>query len=246
MRTGFILISAVFAACFFAERRWPLRQWTQPRLSRLLTNLSLGILSAGLVRLLFYSSVLETAALTSSRNWGLLGFFPLNSRVGGLVSFLLLDYTLYLWHWMNHNVPFLWRFHNVHHVDLDLDVGTSARFHVGELSLATGFRLLQIVVIGVDPLTLLIFDAVVWPATPRMHGIHHSIVQGETNSNFSTVFSFWDRLHSTLRLNVPQAALSIGVPSYRRPDETTFLQSLLLPFRRQRPWRLPDGTIPHR
>lgn len=266
---GLILIVAVFTLCFIGERLYPLRRWTQPRLRRIIANLSIGILSAVLVRVLLYSFVLKTAACTTNNRWGLLAHLPSPPWLQGAFGFLLLDYTLFIWHWMNHQIPFLWRFHNVHHVDLDLDVTTSSRFHVGELTLATFFRVLQVILIGVGPMTLFLFDTVVWPATefhhsnlrlplkferilsklivtPRMHGIHHSIVQGETNSNFSTVFSFWDRLHSTMRLNVSQAELSIGVPSYRHPDEINFLQSLLLPFRTHRSWRLPDGAVPER
>jgi sterol desaturase/sphingolipid hydroxylase (fatty acid hydroxylase superfamily) len=79
--------------------------------------------------------------------------------------------------------------------------------------------------------------------TPRMHGIHHSQVRNETNSNYSVVFSWWDRLHRTLGLNIPQSAIVIGVPAYSNPADNRLMDDLLLPFRRQRDyWRLPDGT----
>jgi sterol desaturase/sphingolipid hydroxylase (fatty acid hydroxylase superfamily) len=35
---------------------------------------------------------------------------------------------MYVWHRLNHRVPWLWRFHLVHHTDLDLDVSTALRF----------------------------------------------------------------------------------------------------------------------
>jgi sterol desaturase/sphingolipid hydroxylase (fatty acid hydroxylase superfamily) len=82
--------------------------------------------------------------------------------------------------------------------------------------------------------------------TPRMHGVHHSIVQEETDSNYGTILTLWDRLHRTLRLNIPQEKITIGVPSYRDPKEQTFLKSLLFPFQKQRKWALPDGSIPRR
>ena len=69
--------------------------------------------------------------------------------------------------------------------------------------------------------------------TPRMHGIHHSIVADEANSNFTNLFNIWDRLHGTLRLNVPQGEIMIGVPAYRGEHELTFVPLLLMPFRRQ-------------
>ena len=61
-------------------------------------------------------------------------------------------------------------------------------FHHSNLRLPIGFeRLLSKIIV-----------------TPRMHGIHHSQVRRENNSNFGTVFTWWDRLHRTLGLNIPQ------------------------------------------
>jgi len=80
--------------------------------------------------------------------------------------------------------------------------------------------------------------------TPRMHGIHHSIVPEETASNWSSGLTLWDWLHGTFRLNVPQDAVTIGVPAFRAPEEVTLPKVLTMPFGEQRDsWRLPgDGT----
>ena len=69
----------------------------------------------------------------------------------GVVTFLLLDLSFYYWHRANHVWPFLWRFHNVHHVDPDLDVSTSIRFHFLEIAFSAAFRALQVIVIGGEP-----------------------------------------------------------------------------------------------
>ena len=82
--------------------------------------------------------------------------------------------------------------------------------------------------------------------TPRMHGIHHSIVQRETNSNWGTVFCWWDSLHRTLRRDITQDAITIGVAAYRDETELTLGKLFVLPFRAQRAWRLPDGEVPDR
>jgi sterol desaturase/sphingolipid hydroxylase (fatty acid hydroxylase superfamily) len=82
--------------------------------------------------------------------------------------------------------------------------------------------------------------------TPRMHGIHHSIVQRETNSNWGTVFCWWDYLHQTLRRDITQDAITIGVAAYRDETELTLGKLFVLPFRAQRAWRLPDGEVPDR
>jgi len=84
--------------------------------------------------------------------------------------------------------------------------------------------------------------------TPRMHGMHHSIVPEETNSNWSSgVLSLWDWLHHTLRLNVPQQDVTIGVPAYRQPHEVTLVHSLAMPFEAQRPtWQFLEDRQPTR
>jgi len=82
--------------------------------------------------------------------------------------------------------------------------------------------------------------------TPRTHGIHHSQVQRETDSNFGVVLTLWDRLHRTLRLNVPQQALTIGVPAYPEAARQTVARLLALPLAPLRPWARPDGSVPGR
>ena len=98
------------------------------------------------------------AAAGRARGLGLLRRLPLPRALRMVLGFLLLDYTLYLWHRMNHRVPFLWRFHAVHHIDLDLDSTTGLRFHFGELSLAAGFRAAQVLLLGVDGGTLRVWQ----------------------------------------------------------------------------------------
>ncbi len=137
--------------------------------------------------------------------------------------------------------------------------------HLGELTFSIGFRILQVLAIGVDPLSMAIWETVVFVSilfhhsntripigiervlvkvmvTPRMHGIHHSAREGETNSNWSNFLSIWDYAHSTARLNVPQQAIVIGVPAYRHPADVTIGTVLTMPFRRQRAdWRDAPG-----
>jgi len=71
--------------------------------------------------------------------------------------------------------------------------------------------------------------------TPRLHGIHHSSVSEETNSNWSSGLTVWDYLHGTLRLDVPQQTITIGVATYPTPADVTLANSFALPFMPQRP-----------
>jgi len=83
--------------------------------------------------------------------------------------------------------------------------------------------------------------------TPRMHGIHHSQVQRETNSNFGVIFSWWDRLHRTLGLNIPQSKIEIGIAGYALPEDNKLWRTLVMPLLKQRDyWRKSDGGTPER
>lgn len=269
MPVRFGLVAGMLALGLALESLWPLRRATQSKPRRVLVNLSLAAVAFLLLRATFYAPVVRLSEAVAVRHAGLLGLLPLSNPWKIVVGVLMLDYTLYLWHRLNHGPAILWRFHNVHHADLDMDVSTASRFHFGELLLSSGFRAGQIVVFGVDPFTLVLFETMITVAaqfhhanvrlplrleralnllfvTPRMHGIHHSLVRSETDSNFSTVFSFWDRLHRTNRLDVPQGEVVIGVPGYRDAGELSFRGCLLLPFRPLRPWRMADGFVPSR
>jgi sterol desaturase/sphingolipid hydroxylase (fatty acid hydroxylase superfamily) len=150
-----------------------------------------------------------------------------------------------------------------------LDISTAWRFHIGEVLLSVIFRGGMVVIIGAAAPLVLLYEVLYEAATafhhsnwqlpfaterrlnkvivtPRMHGIHHSIVLRETNSNYSIIFSFWDRLHGTVRLNVPQEKIVIGVPSYRSIDGQKNSHLLALPFKPPQQWLLPDGTKPER
>jgi sterol desaturase/sphingolipid hydroxylase (fatty acid hydroxylase superfamily) len=267
---GTPLLVGLFLLLLGLETWRPLRQRVQARWERLVTNGLLAATAAATLRLAVIPVVVAVSSLARQANFGLLPLLPLPEPVRWVVALLVLDYTVYVWHWLNHTVPFLWRFHRVHHTDLDLDVSTAFRFHAGELLLSAFWRSAQMVFLGVGPTLALLFEVVQEAATefhhsncrlppgmervlnrvlvtPRMHGIHHSIVERETNSNWSVLFSWWDRLHRTLRLDLPQEAIVIGVPAYRDPCELTFFFLLLMPFQKQRPtWLLPDGTSPDR
>ena len=92
------------------------------------------------------------------RNCGLVKWLRLPCWLEVPLALILLDYSLYLWHVAFHKIPFLWRFHQVHHVDLDMDASTAIRFHFGEMAISTGLQTFQILTIGVSPLTFSIWN----------------------------------------------------------------------------------------
>lgn len=216
-------------------------------------NLAIAGLAAATVQLAETPVVLPVARWVTARGWGVTRALPGPGWLRGIVAVLLLDYTLYVWHVLTHRVPLLWRFHLVHHVDLDLDATTGLRFHAGELAISVPWRVAQIAAIGVSPAALASwqtltlasvlfhhsntrlperFEAVLSRllATPRLHAIHHSIDPAQTDSNFSSGLSIWDRLHGTWRLDAQPEDVTIGVSGYQDPEAVALARLLRLPF----------------
>jgi len=261
--SGAAVLGTVFVALFVLQLRWPLRTIVMPALRHLFTNLALATTAAIAIRLAVIPAGIATTRWAHDYGFGLLNWLVLPNWAEIPMSFLLLDFSSYYWHRLNHRQPLLWRFHNVHHVDLDLDVSTALRFHFGEITLSTLFRVLQLAAIGASVTTFLTFETCFEAATefhhsnwrlpfrlerllnlvfvtPRMHGIHHSVKQRETDSNYSTIFSWWDRLNGSFRPIDEHAGVRIGVPAYHDAREQTVFRLLLLPFRKQRHyWQWP-------
>lgn len=261
------VIVVAFGAMFFFERRRPLRLSVESKTRRLVRNLTTGSTALAVSMLLQAPLLVPISRWAMTRRAGLLNTVAMPEAVRAIVSIVLLDYTLWFWHYANHRVPLLWRFHLVHHVDRDMDASTALRFHFGEHAFSVLYRAVQIVVIGASPFAvwtwqLILFASILfhhsnvelpleWErrlvrfvVTPRMHGIHHSDRLSETNSNWSSLFSWWDYLHRTIMLAVPQNEVTIGVPAYRSASDVTIGRILLLPFVRQRrDFHLSDGSI---
>lgn len=264
------LVAGTFLALALLERRRPLRRSVESKLQRTGRNLAIAALGSVAVQVAEMPIVSRVAAAVERRHWGLLKGVRLPVWLEVSAAVLLMDYTLYVWHVLTHRIPALWRFHAVHHIDLDLDASTAVRFHFGELTLSTPWRVAQVAVIGTCPRALSIWqtgllmsilfhhsnvELPLWLergvgrvfVTPRMHGIHHSQVRDETDSNWSSGLTLWDWLHGTLRLNVPQREITIGVPAFSDPDDVTLPKMVALPFEPQKPhWVGPNGAEPSR
>lgn len=265
-----ILFVALIVVLFILEQFFSLRKNKRALIPRLIVNVSLSLLSLAIVFYAVFPAQQKTLMWTSKTSFGLLHLFELPLVIESVIAFLLMDLAFYYWHLLNHKIPVLWRFHNVHHIDPDLDVSTAFRFHFGEIGLSTLFRIIQISIIGVSPFVFLIYELcfttntifqhsnIKLPiklervlnkiiVTPRMHGIHHSQMMNETNSNYSTVFSWWDKIHKTIRLNIPQDKIVIGIPAYQKSEDNNLLNVLLLPFKKQREyWKNSDGIVLNR
>ena len=251
------LLACAVGLLLAMEWAFPLRRRRSSAGRRVLTNLLVSGVALAVGAFVVRPIAVRLVGWSADGHFGLLRMIPLPAWLQFALGLLLMDLTFYYWHRINHEIPLLWRFHSVHHLDPDMDVTTSFRFHAGEMLFSAGFRAVQVVLLGVSPPIYFVYEGVFQIATlfhhsnlripirvervlnrvfvtPRMHGVHHSVVRHEVNSNYSVVFCFWDRLHRTMMLNVPQAAIIIGVAGYLETADNTFLNLFLLPFRRRR------------
>ncbi len=250
------LMFAAGLACFgWLELRRPYRPPSQPRTRRWLTNLGLTAVNNLGLALIFGAATAAVTAHVAARQVGVLNMTAGPAWLKTIAAVALLDFMLYVWHLLNHEVPLLWRFHRVHHSDLNMDVSTSTRFHLGELILSVPIKMGLIYMAGVDWVALLVFEtAVVLQAQfhhsslrlpepldrawgrlfipPSLHRVHHSVIIRERNSNYGTILSLWDRLMGTLNSHADQSAIRIGVGAYPRPEKLGLTRLLVMPFTR--------------
>ncbi len=172
-------------------------------------------------------------------------------RIAFIIIFF--DLWMYIWHVMVHRSAFLWRFHRMHHSDPNMDVSTALRFHPGEIIISTILRWGVFLILGVTAYDLLLYETIMLPiiffhhsnyylpekidkvlrgiiVTPWMHWVHHSHIFKETNSNYGTIFSIWDRLFSTFRLRKDPANIHYGLDEIQSSKWQTFIGMLKTPF----------------
>ena len=220
-----------------------------------LANILLGVGNAAIVAFVFAAATLVVTEGARERSFGLLHLFqaPTAVRVG--LAILLFDAWQYLWHRLNHRLPLLWRFHSVHHADPEVDASTALRFHTGEIVLSATARLAVLPILGLTVGQLFIYETILLPiilfhhsnvrvpvtldrslrwliVTPWMHWVHHSDYQPETDSNYASVFSFWDRIFGSFRLRADPGELSLGLEEMERSEWGTLRGMLAMPFRR--------------
>ncbi|MDE2490382.1 MAG: sterol desaturase family protein [Elusimicrobia bacterium] len=245
-----LMIGAALALeLLFGRRRSP-----RPRRSRWPANLGLGCLA----RLGTGNLILWVHAI--SAGWGYRvgrGFFD---RLGWdlLVKYaaflLVVDFAQYWGHRLQHSVPLLWRIHAIHHTDLEVDATTTARVHplqalvniatatvalmLGLGGIVLGFRTLKqafSVASHTNVRVPALLDRVLrwFIVTPSYHLVHHSAIGTEMNSNYCSVFTFWDRLFGTYTelSRLPVGPGAFGLAERRDPMRLGFWRLMLLPFR---------------
>ncbi|HEX6984553.1 MAG TPA: sterol desaturase family protein [Planctomycetaceae bacterium] len=229
---------------FFAGRR---HRWRHAG-----RNVAIALLNTVVLAVVFGALTVAVAGWADRRDLGLLHRTDLAGLWRLPVALLLLDGWLYIWHRLNHRVPLLWRFHRMHHADREMDVTTATRFHLGEHVGAATLRLGLIPLFGVTAAEILVYETLVvavtmfhhanvsigrldaplrWlTVTPFMHKVHHSRLRHETDSNYSTLFSFWDRLAGTYRARQDPETIELGLDGFDDDRWQTVGGMLRTPF----------------
>jgi sterol desaturase/sphingolipid hydroxylase (fatty acid hydroxylase superfamily) len=195
------------------------------------------LLNALAVATLAAPLIANIARWTEESRFGLLNQLSLPPPIATGAAILLFDGWLYLLHRANHKFGFLWRFHRVHHSDPEMDATTALRFHTGEVLISSALRLAVIPLLGIALWQLLVYESLMMPvimfhhsnvnlpekvdrrlrvliASPAIHRVHHSRARVETDSNYSIIFSFWDRMWGTFRTRRDGHPVHFGLDEY--------------------------------
>jgi sterol desaturase/sphingolipid hydroxylase (fatty acid hydroxylase superfamily) len=252
LKAGAAVILLTIFWCW--ETWWPFFGHREGRLRHAGRNLAVALINTVILGLLFGSFTVAVAEWTGRYQYGLSNALDVGGPIRFVLGLLLLDGWMYVWHRANHTIPLLWRFHRMHHSDPHMDVTTATRFHLGEHVGSSLLRLGLIPLLGLDVWHLIVYDTLViaitqfhhadislgrWDrwlrffiVTPNMHKVHHSDWRPETDSNYSTVLSVWDRLAGSFRMRPDPRTLVFGLKEFTDPSWQTWWGMLTTPFAR--------------
>lgn len=255
----FIRLSFFFCI-FLIMATWeviqPCRTLSINKTTRWFSNISLVVLNSVTLRLAFPIAATGFALFCSQQNWGLFNFLDWPNWLEILLAIIILDCVIFWQHVAFHYIPFFWRFHKVHHADLDYDVTTGSRFHTIEIILSMSIKFFAILLLGPSVVAIIIFEVIlngmamfnhanislpkpidrvlrIFVVTPDMHRVHHSVIPDELNRNFGFNLSCWDKLFNTYReaTRAGNHDMIIGLDDYRDKKITSNLWNMLkIPF----------------
>lgn len=258
----FGVFAFVFLALAAIELARPKRGLSLAKPRRWLTNLGIAGIDALLLRVMAALAVpvaaIAAAVFAQAHGIGLLNQVDWPDWLKIAIALLALDLAIWAQHLASHKVPLLWRLHQVHHADRDIDVTTAVRFHPVEIALSMLWKIVVVVPLGAPPLAVFLFEVIlnacamfnhanialpqkldralrIVLVTPDMHRVHHSVLRAEHDRNYGFNLSLWDRLFRTY-LAEPrdgQQGMRIGLDTYQSEAPAKLGWSLWLPFRKQ-------------
>ncbi len=248
-----ISIISLLILIYILETIFPHYPGRKGRARHAFPHITTAVLNGLLTRFALAGITMSVIAWAQERSLGIFRLPDAWGLVAPVTAFILFDIWMYYWHMANHRLPFLWRFHRAHHSDIAMDTTTALRFHPGELVLSTFIRLPILVLLGMKFEEVLLFEVMLnssalfhhsnlavpeaWDrvlrlfiTTPNMHRVHHSVVLSETDSNYTSILSVWDRLAQTYRIRSDTRAINLGLPQYREDEYQRLWGFLKTPF----------------
>lgn len=253
--TRLIIFGLTLATLCLFETIYPRRKLRFNRKVRWPANFTIMLLDTLLLRLLFPMSAVAFAQYLESIQFGLLNVIQLSETLKIILAVIYLDLCIYWQHVIFHKIPLLWRFHRMHHTDLDFDVTTASRFHPIEILLSMIIKFFVIALIGAPAFAVFIFEVILNASsmfnhsniaiptsidrflrrlivTPDMHRIHHSVYVYETNSNYGFFLSWWDCLFHSYTKNPKDdhEEMKIGLYDFQEEKFLKLKEMLKNPF----------------
>ena len=253
-RTLILLGGIVFF--WMLEGMIPLYSFRYKKINHALLNLFFTTTTA-IIGFGFAFLLLKSTLYVGNEQIGFIHIFNLPTWANVIISLLLLDLIgAYLVHFIQHKVPWMWKFHLVHHSDMNVDVTTGLRHHPGETVFRIIFTIIGVFVSGASIGMVMLYQSlsVLFAhithaninipkkidsilsyvlVTPNMHKIHHHYEMPLTDSNYGNIFSIWDRLFNTFSFINKQKSVVYGIDTYMDKSETNNLGTLLsIPFKK--------------
>ena len=247
---------AILSAIALWETILPKRPWRLSRWTRWTNHILLSAINTIVVRLVIPLTAAAYALTLEAEGIGLLNWLVLPTWLAVVIGVLILDLAIYAQHVWFHKLEFFWRFHRMHHTDLDFDVTTGVRFHPIEIVISMLIKFAVISLLGPPAIAVVVFEILLnatsmfnhgnlrmpkmvdrylrlFLVTPDMHRVHHSVIRDETDSNFGFNLPWWDRIFGTYR-DQPREGhsdMSIGLPIFRVEQEIRLDRLITQPFR---------------
>jgi len=257
LRLTFFL--SILIILIIAEILFPKKKRIHNRKDRWITNGLITLIntaSVNIVHIAIPLIAIVAAVDVSNGKMGLFNIINFPIWIEIILTVIILDFIIWGQHLLSHKIPFVWRFHRMHHTDRDLDVTTAVRFHPFEIIFSMFIKITSIYILGASAIAVIIFEIMLngmamfnhanlripfrienilrkFIVTPDLHRIHHSIYIDEHNKNFGFSLSIWDKIFKCY-LDQPRDGhkdMKLGL-KWQNDKPTKLGWSLWIPFKK--------------
>lgn len=246
----------IFFVMAILESIFTRRELLLSKNKRWLNNIILVFLNTIIIRVLFPTAAIAISIYAHNNGIGLFNILELTIVNTVILSIILMDLIIYWQHRLFHTINFFWKFHLVHHSDMDYDVTTGFRFHPVEIIFSMIIKFVFILILGVPVIAIICFEVLLssfaifnhsniripkkidaflrlFIVTPDMHRVHHSVSHQELNSNYGFNISLWDKIFKSYIAKPKKGYtnMTIGLATLQDENKTVSIFNILkMPF----------------